>query len=246
MPNSEDKPVILVTGASRGIGRAVVKELARRGAHPIAIARTQGGLESLDDEVTAEGGVLTMIVADITDRDMMARLPEALAGRFGRLDGFVANAGLLGDLTPVSDIQLKDWDRTLATNVTAYVQLLSLLDPLLRAAPAGRIVGVTTGRTHKLAPFWATYSATKAAFANLILTYAAETEETALRTNLVDPGPIRTGMREKAMPGEDPETLPHPDELAPLIADLLTPEETRNGKTISFKEWRAASARQRR
>lgn len=237
---SETSPVILVTGASRGIGRAVTKEIARRGMHPIALARTQGALEALDDEISADGGAVTLITADLTDSEMMARLPEALTARFGRLDGFVANAGLLGDLTPVSDIQLKDWDRTMDVNVTANVQLLSLLDPLLRAAPAPRVVGITTGRVRKLAPFWAPYSATKAAFENLLLTYAQENEETPLRVNLVNPGPIRTGMREKAMPGEDPETLPHPDELAPLITDLLSPEETRNGATVDFREWRTA------
>ncbi|MEM9232958.1 MAG: SDR family NAD(P)-dependent oxidoreductase [Pseudomonadota bacterium] len=239
MPNSDDRPVILVTGASRGIGRSVALEVARRGMHPICIARTQGALEALDDEIKDAGGQCTLIAADLTDREMMSRLPEALVARYGKLDGFVANAGLLGDLTPVSDIQPKDWDRTMALNVTANVQLFGLLDPLLRAAPAARVVGITSGRARKAAPFWATYCATKAAFAMVVDCYALETAETNIRTNLVDPGPIRTGMREKAMPGEDPETLPHPDELAPLIADLLSPEETRNGETVSFREWRS-------
>lgn len=234
-----DRPVVLVTGASRGIGRSVAKEVARRGMHPICIARTQGALEELDDEIKAEGGAATLIAADITDREMMDRLPNALAGRFGKLDGYVANAGLLGELTPVTDIQLKDWDQTLAVNVTANVQLLSVLDPLLRAAPCARVVGLTTGRVRKLAPYWSVYAATKAAFENLLLTYAEEMAETSLRTNLVNPGPIRTGMREKAMPGEDPLTLPHPDELAPLIADLLKPDEDRNGSTVDFREWRS-------
>ena len=239
MPSSEDRqPVILVTGASRGIGYAVTKEVARRGMHPIALARSQAQLEKLDDEIKAEGGKATLITADVTDREMMAKLPEALAARFGMLDGFVANAGVLGELTPVSDILLKDWDNAFAVNVTANVHLITLLDPLLRAAPAGRVVGLSSGAAAKNRPYWAPYAATKAAIEKIFLAYAAENEEMPLKINLVDPGATRTGMREKAMPGEDPMTLPAPEEVAVLIADLLSPEETRTGELIRFRDWR--------
>lgn len=240
MPNSEGQRVILITGASRGIGRATAREVARRGMHPIAVARTQSELESLDDEIKAEGGAVSLITADITDREMMARLPDALAARFGALDGFVANAGVLGELTPVSDILLKDWDQALAVNVTANVQLLSGLDPLLRAAEAARIVALTSGRARKNVPFWGIYAATKAALEKLFETYAAETAETAMKVNLVDPGATRTLMRATAMPGEDAETLPAPEEVAVLIADLLSPEEQRSGEVIKFRDWREA------
>ncbi|ADM08302.1 putative oxidoreductase protein [Parvularcula bermudensis HTCC2503] len=234
MPPSDQLRLILVTGASRGIGRALTVALAAAGHHPIALARTQGALEALDDEITAAGGRVTMIPADLTDREAMARLPEALAARFGRLDGFVANAGSLGDLTPIADIQEKMWDRTMALNVTANAFLLTGLDPLLRQSAAGRVVGITSSRARKFKPFWGPYSASKAAFEAVFLTYAAETEESALRVNLVNPGPMRTAMREKAMPGEDPASLPPPAALAPLVLDLLSPEEDRHGQLVTF------------
>lgn len=240
MPSSDRTRIILVTGASRGIGAAASLALAEDGAHVVAIARTQGGLESLDDEIRAAGGSCTLITADLTDRESMDRLPEALAKRFGRLDGFVANAGTLGDLTPVTDITDKMWDNAMALNVTANVRLLGRLDGLLRASPAARVVGITSGRSRKFVPFWAPYSATKAAFEAVFKTYAMEMSETKIRTNLVDPGPIATAMRAKAMPGEDPTALPDPQDLAPLIVELCSENEKRNGETVSFRTWRAA------
>lgn len=236
--NPHKDRIVLVTGASRGIGYAAAKAFGASGAHVIVLARTVGSLEALDDEVKASGGKCSIIAADLTDEEVLSRLPAALAERFGRLDALILNAGVLGDLTPVTDIQPKAWKDAMALNVTANLALLSGLDPLLRSSEAGRVVGITTGRAHRFVPFWAIYSATKAAYEALLSVYAAEMEETKVRTNLVDPGPIRTGMREKAMPGEDPMTLPHPDELAPLILELTSPFEERNGETVSFKAWR--------
>lgn len=225
---------VLVTGASRGIGYAVAKAFAERGAHVIALARTQGGLEELDDEITAGGGRCSLIVADLTDRDLIRKLPEALAERFGRLDVFVANAGVLGDLSPVTDILPKVWDNAFEVNVTANRELLAGLDPLLRASDAGRVIGISSGRAHKYKAFWATYSATKAAFEALLKTYADEMAETKVRTNIIDPGATRTGMRAKAMPGEDPMSIKGPDALNSLILDLSSPEETRNGEVVVY------------
>lgn len=231
-----EKRIILVTGASRGIGRAAALDLAQSGAHVIGLARTQGGLEELNDEIVEQGGTCTMIPADLTDREAMARLPEALGARFGRIDGLLSNAGTLGELTPVSDIQEKLWDGAIELNVTATVRLLASLDGLLRASEAPRVVVVTSGRARKVVPYWSVYGASKAALEHVTLAYAAENDETAIRTNLIDPGPIATVMREKAMPGEDQSTLPSPAELAPVLTDLLSPEETRNGEIINFRE----------
>lgn len=238
MSTSNTQRVVLITGASHGIGRAVAIETARRGMHPVAIARNQGALESLDDEIKAEKGTITLITSDITDREMMERLPIAIGERFGRLDGFVANAAVLGELTPVPDIQMKDWDQALAINITAYVQLLTLLDPLLKASADPRVVGLTTAAATGTYPFWGIYAVTKAAFHKLFETYAVEMQDSSMLVNLVNPGATRTSMREKAMPGEDPMTLPSPEEVAVLIADLLMPEETRHGELINFRNWK--------
>ena len=236
-PISPERRIVLVTGASRGIGRAAARELARRGAHVLCLARTVGALEELDDEVRAEGGACSLIPADLTDEDAVTRLPAALAERFGRLDALVLNAGTLGELTPVTDIDGKTWSNALEVNVTANWRLLAGLDPLLRLSEAGRVVGITSSRARKYVPFWTTYSASKAAFEALLLTYAAERAETKIRTNLIDPGPIATGMRAKAMPGEDQDTLAQPEDLAPLIADVAGEGFTENAVRLSFKEW---------
>ncbi|WOI52374.1 SDR family NAD(P)-dependent oxidoreductase [Parvularcula sp. LCG005] len=240
--NSSDQNIALVTGASRGIGRAAALALGTAGYHVIALARTVGALEELDDEIAAAGGSATLIPVDLAEQEALSRLPAALADRFGRIDALVANAGVLGELTPVSDIPAKVWHNAFAVNVHANLSLLAGLDPLLRASSHAHIVGITSGRARKFVPFWAPYSATKAAFEALMLTYAAEQETFTIRTNLIDPGPIRTGMRAKAMPGEDPETLPTPEDLAPLVVELCRPDETRNGEIISFKEWLQANA----
>ena len=235
MPSDQLKDrIVLVTGASRGIGKAAALEAATRGATVIALARTVGGLEELDDEVKNVGGKAVLIPADLSDEASLTRLPSALDERFGRLDGLVLNAGLLGPLTPVADVSGREWHETLTVNLHANLALLKLLDPLLLKSDAGRVVGVTSraARTHK--PYWGAYAASKAAFDVLVRTYASEHEETKVRANLLDPGPTATDMRANAMPGEDPATITQPKAIAEWVADLLDPATDKNAEIVVF------------
>lgn len=236
MSTTSPQRVVLVTGASRGIGRAVAAELARRGDHVLALARTQGALEALDDEVTAAGGQVSLIVADLMEEQTLAALPGALAERFGRLDGLVLNAGTLGELAPVTDVDGKTLSNAMTLNVTANWALLAGLDPLLQSSPAARVVGITSSRARKHVPFWSVYGASKAAFEHLILTYAAERE--GMGVNLADPGPVATGMRAKAMPGEDQSTITQPAEVAVMIADMAGEQYDATGQTVAYREWK--------
>ena len=228
--------IVLVTGASRGIGRAVAHDCARRGHRVLALARTQGALEELDDDCASLPGSVSLIPADLTDGEMVARLPAALAERFGRLDALVLNAGTLGELAPVTDVDGKVLSNALQVNVTANWALLAGLDPLLRASEAGRVVGVTSSRARKHVPFWSVYGATKAAFEHLVLTYAAERAGSGVTANLFDPGPVATKMRAKAMPGEDQAELTQPEEVARLIADMAEAGYEGTGRTAAFRE----------
>jgi NAD(P)-dependent dehydrogenase (short-subunit alcohol dehydrogenase family) len=240
MPNSEQNlagRIALVTGASRGIGRAIALELARRGAHVIALARTQGALEELDDAIRSAGGEATLVPCDIKDFDALDRLGSAVHGRWGKLDIFVGNAGILGPLTPISHCDPDKWDQVFAVNVTANYRLLRSLDPLLRASDAGRVVLISSGAAQKpeLSAFWGPYAASKAALDVILRTYAAETVNVSnVRAMSVNPGPLRTKMRAAAMPGEDPMTLRTPEELAPKIAALCAPDWTETGKIYDF------------
>ncbi len=227
--------IALVTGASRGIGAAVAKLFASEGAHVVAVARTVGGLEELDDAIRAQGGTATLVPQDLGEFDALDKLGAALHERYGRLDVLVGNAGVLGGLTPVNHIEPKVWDEALAINLTANYRLIRSLDPLLRRSDAGRAVFVTTGATRGPRPYWATYGTTKIALEYLVLTWAAEVAKTAIRVNLVNPGATRTAMRAAAMPGEDPETLPAPDDVAPLFLDLATPNCTRHGEIVNAR-----------
>ena len=217
--------VALVTGASRGIGRAVALELARNGAHVIALARTQGALEALDDEIKALGGGATLVPCNITDFDALDRLGGAIHERWGRLDILFGNAGLLGTLTPLGHVEPKEWDNVMAVNVTANWRLIRSLDPLLRKSDAGRALFVTSGVAHRaeMRAYWGPYAISKAALEALARTYAAETAETNVRVVLVQPGALRTKMRAIAMPGEDPMTLRTPEDLAPKIVAMCGP-----------------------
>ncbi len=225
--------IALVTGASRGIGAAVARLFAREGAHVVAVARTVGGLEELDDAIRTAGGTATLVPQDLGEFDALDKLGAALHERYGRLDILVGNAGVLGGLTPVNHIEPKVWDEALAINLTANYRLIRSLDPLLRRSDAGRAIFVTTGATRGPRPYWATYGTTKAALEYLVLTWAAELAKTAIRVNLVNPGATRTAMRAAAMPGEDPETLPTPDDIAPVFLDLATPDCTRHGEIVT-------------
>ena len=226
--------VAVVTGASRGIGYALAKSLAAQGAHIIAVARTTGGLEDLDDEINAAGSSATLVPLDLTDYAGIDRLGAAIHERWKKLDILVGNAGLLGVLSPLGHIDPVLWENVMAVNVTANWRLIRSLDPLLKQSEAGRAVFITSGAADSFRAYWGVYSVSKAALNGLVKTYAAECASTNVTTNLVSPGPIATGLRAKAMPGEDPGTLPTPDELAQAMTGLFTADEKANGAIFDF------------
>jgi NAD(P)-dependent dehydrogenase (short-subunit alcohol dehydrogenase family) len=236
--------IALVTGASRGIGAAVAKSLAAKGAHVIALARTVGGLEELDDEIKKLGGSATLVPADLRKFDDLDRMGAALNERFKKLDILVGNAGQLGVLSPIGHIDQKVWDEVIAVNVTANFRLIRSLDPLLRAADAGRAVFITSGAANKATAYWGPYAVSKTAMDMLVRTYAAEVSTTKIRVNLFNPGPIRTRMRAKAMPGEDPMTLEAPEAVADAIVALCLPSVNENGKLYNYpsKKWQSFNA----
>jgi NAD(P)-dependent dehydrogenase (short-subunit alcohol dehydrogenase family) len=229
--------VALVTGASRGIGRAAAIALGAAGAHIIALARTAGALEEVDDEIRKAGGeAASLVPLNIRDLPALDRLGQTIFERWGRLDAFLGNAGSLGVLTPIAHLEPKVFQELIEVNVTANYRLIRSLDPVLRLAPAGRVLFVSSGAARKHTPFWGGYGMAKAALESLALTYAAECAATTnVKVNLLNPGAMRTAMRAKAMPGEDPETLPPPEAVAPLIVQLLSPSNEKNGELISFK-----------
>ncbi len=221
--------IVLVTGASRGIGYQAALEAARRGAHVIAVARTVGGLEELDDEIQTAGSSATLVPLDLRDFDGIDRLGRAIFERWGKLDGLVGNAAMLGGLSPLAHFEPKEFDKVMALNVTANYRLLRSLDLLLRQAEAGRAVFVSSSSARSARPFWGHYAASKAALEALVKSYAAETAGASrVRTNLFYPGAVRTAMRAQAVPGEDPDTLPRPAVLAPKLIDMLEPSFTEN------------------
>ena len=226
--------VALVTGASRGLGRAAALALAKQGAHVIATARTQGGLEELDDEIKSVGSSATLVPMDIKDYPAIDRLGAAIFERSKKLDIVIGNAGILGKLTPLPHIELKLWDEVMAVNVTANYRLIRSMDPLLRLAPHGRAVFITSGRAQKCLAYWGGYSVSKAALEAMIKTYAAEMETTSVRANLFSPGATRTKMRAAAMPGEDPMTLPSADEVAAQIVPMCLESFTDNGAVYKY------------
>ena len=237
MAQSLEGRLALVTGASRGIGRAVALDLARAGASVVAMARTQGALEDLDDEIRALGGEATLVPCDVKDADALDRLGAALNDRWGRLDILVANAGVLGPITPLGHVDPKQWDNILAVNVTANYRLIRSLDPLLRASDAGRAVFVSSSAGHRadFRPYWGPYAVSKAALDAMARTYAAETATTSnVVVTVVNPGPLRTRMRAAAMPGEDPETLRTPEDIAPSIVALCSPEFRDTGRLYDY------------
>lgn len=227
--------VIVVTGASRGIGRAAALGLAGQGAHILAVARAIDALEELDDEIRRAGGAATLVPLDLKDFAGIDRMAVALMERWGRLDGLFGNAGILGPVTPLTHMQPGAWDDLLATNLTANWRLLRALDPLLRKSDAGRVLFVSSGAAHFNRPYWGGYAITKAALEVLTFTYAAESNGTNIKTNALNPGPTRTRMRAQAFPGEDPATLPTPEELAPLIVELLSRECSKNSELVNFR-----------
>ena len=229
-----EKRIALVTGASRGIGRAVVRQLAREGARVICIARAQQALEKLDDQIKADGGEATLVPLDLRDGDSIDRLAPALLERFGKLDALAGCAGALGSLTPVHQATPALMDEVMSVNFAANQRLIRALHPLLRASEAGRAVFLTSGVAAQGRAYWGPYAASKAALEGLVNSYAVEVAITPIRVNLFNPGPTRTAMRAKAFPGEDPLTLPSPEEVAPQITALLRTESTKNAELVAF------------
>src|SRR5436305_6141512 len=236
MNTATSERIVLVTGASRGIGRAAAVALAKAGAHLVLAARTVGGLEEVDDEIRAAGGSATLVPLDLRDFDALDRLGATLFERWGKLDGLLANAGVLGMLTPLPHLSPKVWQESIDVNVTANWRLIRSLDPLLRKSDAARVVFMSSGASRKFHPYWGSYSVAKAALEALALTYAAECANTNIKVNLLNPGPLRTRMRAKAMPGEDPMDLQPPEAVAPLIVEMLSPSYEKNGELVSYRK----------
>jgi NAD(P)-dependent dehydrogenase (short-subunit alcohol dehydrogenase family) len=232
--------IALVTGASRGIGRASALALATAGAHVVAVARTEGGLTELDDEIrAATGQPATLVPLDIADGDSLDQLGLALHQRFGRLDILVHAAAVLGPMTPVSHIEPKHWERTVAVNLTATYRLIRSMEPLLRAADAGRAIFLTSGRAARPKAFWGPYGITKAGMEHMVRTWADELEQTKVRAVLLDPNTMRTRMRAEAMPGEDPMTVTDPAEIGPLIVELARADLGQPASNVVSARWKA-------
>ena len=225
--------IALVTGASRGIGYHTALELARFGAHVIAVARTQGGLEDLDDEIRALGGEATLVPLDLTDMAGIDRLGSAIHDRWGKLDILVANAAVLGTISPIGHVEAKVFDKLMLINVNAVWRLIRTVDPLIRKSDAGRALMLSSSVAHTA----------RASVEVLARSWAAEAQHTPLKVNSVDPGATRTAMRAQAMPGEDPSVLPHPREVGAIIAALALPSVEETGMLYSVRSGRFQSYR---
>lgn len=236
--------IALVTGASRGIGRAAALALAKAGAHVVAVARTIGGLEELDDEIKSAGGQATLVPLDLKDSDGIARLGGALFDRYKKLDVLVGNAGILGPLSPLSHVEPKAWDDVVAVNITANWQLIRCMEPLLVQSDAGRAVMISSSVSWMERAYWGPYAVSKAALNAMVQTWAAENMTTNLRVNLFTPGPVRTRMRAQALPGEDPDTLVTPDVVAGKIVEMCLPDCTETGKVYSYVKRKFLTFRQ--
>jgi len=230
--------IALITGASRGIGYATAVALAKAGTHVVAVARTVGGLEELDDAIRAEGGSATLVPLDLRDTDGIVRLAAALNERYQRLDVLVGNGGVLGPMSPLGHVEPKAWDEVIAVNVTANFHLIRTMDPLLRASEAGRAVFITSSAATSNRAYRGPYSISKAALNAMARTYAAETVTTSVRVNLLNPGPTRTRMRAAVMPGEDPMTLKTVEPVAEQIVAMCLPDFQETGKLYDYEQGR--------
>jgi len=233
--------IALVTGASRGIGRAAALALAAAGAHIVAVARTPGALEALDDEIRGlTGQPATLVPMDLAEGNGIDQLGLAIHERFGHLDILVHAAAILGPMTPVGHIEPIDWDRIVAVNLTASYRLIRSIEPLLRVSRHPRAIFLTSGRAIRPKAFWGPYGVTKAGLEHLVRTWADELEQTKIRAVLLDPAVMRTRMRAEAMPGEDPATLPDPSEIGPLILELAQVDLGRPTASVVFSDWKTA------
>ena len=224
--------VALITGASRGIGAAVARRFAEEGAHIIAVARTVGGLEELDDAVKAAGSSATLVPLDLLDFDAIDRLAVAVQERWKRLDILVGNAAMLGQLSPLGHYPPDMWSKVMGVNLTANWCLIRDFDGLLRQSDAGRAIFVTSGVARTPHAYWGPYAISKAALENMLRTWAAELGKTNVRANLIDPGQIRTDLRAQAYPGENPKTLPLPESVTETFVELASPEYQGNGDVV--------------
>ena len=228
--------IALITGASRGIGYHLAKAVAKAGAHVIAVARTVGGLEELDDEIQKAGGSATLVPVDLTDMKAIDRLGGAIHERWGKLDILVANAGMLGIVSPIGHVEAKVFEKAITVNVTGTWRLIRSVDPLLQLSDAGRALLVSSGAAHGTRPFIAPYAASKAALEAMARSWAEETRQTKLRVTIVNPGATRTAMRAQLMPGENPDTLPHPSEIVPQLLPLMAPAYDRTGLIYDVRQ----------
>jgi len=225
--------IALVTGASKGIGAAVAKSYAKAGAHVVLIARNKGGLEKIDDEIRALGGSATLMPLDLLNLDELDQLGPVLYERFGKLDIFVGNAGLLGTLGPLTHADPKEFQRVMDVNLTANFRLIRTLDPLLSASDSGRAIFVTTGAgVVKGRGYWGAYSISKAALESMVRVYADECADKNLRVNMIDPNVVRTDMRKAAKPGENPQSIPAPDDVVGTFLDLAAASCDLHGEII--------------
>ncbi|HXE87117.1 MAG TPA: SDR family NAD(P)-dependent oxidoreductase [Hyphomicrobiaceae bacterium] len=224
----------LITGATRGIGRAVALAYAREGAHVILAGRTVGALEEVDDEIREIGGAATLLTLDLKRQDKIDALGPTIYQRWQKLDILVGNAGILGPLSPLGHVPAETWDEVLQVNLTANWRLIRTLDPLLRASDAGRAIFVSSGVAARPRAYWGPYAVSKAALEALVRTYADEVANTPVRVNLVNPGPTRTKLRAQAYPGEDPATLRTPEDIAEAFVRLAEPACTDNGRLLDL------------
>jgi NAD(P)-dependent dehydrogenase (short-subunit alcohol dehydrogenase family) len=236
MPGQLTGRIALVTGASRGIGRAIALAIAREGAHVVAVARTVGALEDLDDDIKSAGGSASLVPLDLRKPEGIDQLGLIVFERWKRLDILVGNAGVLGRLSPLGHIEPKTWDEVMAVNVTANWRLIRSFDPLLRQSDGGRAVFVTSGAARIIHAYWGPYAVSKAALEALAKTYAAETVTTAIKVSLLNPGPIRTRMRAQAMPGEDPDSLPPAEAVAEAFLPLVLSSQRESGLIYDFTQ----------
>jgi NAD(P)-dependent dehydrogenase (short-subunit alcohol dehydrogenase family) len=225
--------IALITGASRGIGRAVALAFAREGAHVLLLSRDLSALGLVDDAIRQLGGIASLIPLDLADGAKIDALGPSLYERFGRLDVLVGNAAILGRLSPLTHIPSEHWERAFAVNVTANWRLIRTLDPLLRRSDGARVIFVTSGVAHSARAYWAPYSVTKAALETLAKTYAHETADSPIKVNLIDPGATATRMRAEAYPGEDPKTLRIPEEVAERFVTLASPAWSKTGQIVA-------------
>jgi len=227
--------IAVITGASRGIGRAVALRYAAEGAHVILIARTIAALEEVDDEIQALGGKATLVPMNLREFDKIDQMGQALYDRFGKIDILVGNAGFLGDLTPMSHLKVKMWNEVIDTNVTANFRLIRSMEPLLKQSDAGRAIFLSSGTTKKPRAYWAAYAVSKAALENMVQTWSMELNKTNIKANLIDPGATRTRMRAQAYPGENPDSLKSPEVLTDLFVELALPTCDKQGEVVRYE-----------